>query len=79
MREKLLTTEKVTTSEEVDKGTKQLDNTKEAVLMIHRKDLDKFEGKYKGSTGWFNPDHVFKGEIFLHFNRTSIYIFMKGY
>ena len=30
---------------------------KEVVVTIHREDLDNFEGKYKGSTGWFNLDH----------------------
>ena len=32
VEEKILTTEKVTTSEEVDKGTKHLDDMKEAVV-----------------------------------------------
>ena len=53
----LLTTEKVTTSEEVEKDTKKLDDMKEAVVPIHRKDLDNFEGQSKGSPGWFNLDH----------------------
>ena len=52
----LLTSEKVTTSEEVDKVTKILDDMKEAVVKIRRKDLDKFQSK--GSTGWFNIDHA---------------------
>ena len=56
---KLLTTEKVTASDEVDKGTKQLDNMKEAVVTISRKDSDKFEVQSKGSTGWFNLDREF--------------------
>ena len=30
---------------------------KKAVFTIRRKDSDKFEGQYKGSTGWFNIDH----------------------
>ena len=50
-KKKILTTEKVTTSEEVDKGTKKLNDMKESVVTIRRKDLDKFEGQYKGSTG----------------------------
>ena len=54
-----MTTEKVTTSDEVGKGTKKLNDMKEAVVTIRRKDLDKFEGQYKGSTGWFNIDHEF--------------------
>ena len=44
VEETLLTTEKVTTSEEVYKGTKHLDDMKEAVVTVHRKDLDNFEG-----------------------------------
>ena len=59
-KKKSLTTEKVTTSEEVDKGTKKLNDIKEAVVTIRGKDLDNFEGQYKGSTGWFNLDHEFK-------------------
>ena len=55
-----MTTEKVTTGEEVDKVTKNLDDMKEAVVMIRRKDLDNFEGLSKGSTGRFNIDHELK-------------------
>ena len=29
------------------------------MFTIHRKDYDKFEGQYKGSTGWLNLDHEF--------------------
>ena len=32
---------------------------KEAVVTIRRKHSDKFEGQYKGSTGWFNVDREF--------------------
>ena len=32
---------------------------KEAVIKIQRKDFDKFEGQYIGSTGWFNFDYNF--------------------
>ena len=53
-------TEKITTNDEVEKGTEELENMKEAVVTICRKDSDKFEGKSKGSTGWFNTDHEFK-------------------
>ena len=42
---------KVTTSEEVDKGTENLDDMKEAVVTIRGKDLDNFGGQSKGSTG----------------------------
>ena len=58
-KKKIVTSEKVTTSEEVDKVTKILDDMKEAGVKIHRKDLDNFEGKYKGSKGWFNIDYNF--------------------
>ena len=50
-KKKVVTSEKVTTSEEVDKGTKKLDDIKETAATIRRKDLDDFEGHYKGSTG----------------------------
>ena len=42
-----LTSEKVTTSEKVDKGIQNLDDMKEAVVTIRRKDLDNFEIQYK--------------------------------
>ena len=51
--------ENIFTSEEVDKGTKILDGMKEAVVTIHRKDSDNFEGQYEVSTGRFNLDHEF--------------------
>ena len=41
------------------KGTKKLENMKEAVVTIRRKDSDKFEDKSKGSIGWFNIYHEF--------------------
>ena len=56
LKKKVVTSEKIKTSEEVDKGTAKLDHMKEAVVTIRRKYLDNFEGKYKGSTGWFNLD-----------------------
>ena len=46
----LLTTEKVTTSEEVDKATTFFNDMKETVVTIRRKDLDNFEVQYKVST-----------------------------
>ena len=55
----VLTTEKIRTSEEVDKGTKKLEYMKYAVVTICRKDSDKFDGQSKGSTGWFNIDNEF--------------------
>ena len=53
-------TQKITTNKEVDKGTEKLENMIEVVVRICRKDSDKFEGQYKGSTRWFNIDHEFK-------------------
>ena len=73
VEEKLLITEKVTTSEDFEKANKNLDDMKEAVFTIRRKDLDNFEGQSKGSIGWFNFDHDFLKRIFLHLNRTYIY------
>ena len=52
-------TEKITTNDDFDKGTEKLEDTKQAVVVIYRKDSDKFEGHSKGSTGWFNLDHEF--------------------
>ena len=58
-KKKVVTSEKVTPSEEVDKGNKNLDDMKESGVTIRRKDLDKFESHSIGSTGWFNLDHYF--------------------
>ena len=41
-KKKIVTSKKVTTSEAVDKGTKNLDDMKEAVVTICGKDLDNF-------------------------------------
>ena len=43
-------TEKIIAKEDVDKGTEKLEDMKEALVTIRRKDLDKFEGQYKGYT-----------------------------
>ena len=43
----LFTTKKVTTSEEVDKVTKKLNDMKEVVITIRSKYLDKFEVQSK--------------------------------
>ena len=40
-------------------NVKKLEDMKEAVVTIHRKDLDNFEGNSKGLTGWFTFDHDF--------------------
>ena len=54
-----MTSENVTTSEEVEKCTLILNDMKEAVFNICRNGLDKFEWKSKGSTGWFNIVYKF--------------------
>ena len=45
--------------DDVDKGTNELADTKNPVVTIHRKGLDKFEGKSKRSTGWFKLNSGF--------------------
>ena len=55
----VVTSEKDTSSEEVDKGNKFFDDMKEAVVTIRKNNLDNFEGQYIISTGWFNLDHEF--------------------
>ena len=42
--------EKKSFTKDVDKGTDEWEDTKEAVVTIHRKNSDKFEGQYKVST-----------------------------
>ena len=58
-KEIVVTSEKDTSSEEVDKGNKILDDMKEAVVTIRKNNLDNFEGQSIVSTGWFNLDHEF--------------------
>ena len=58
-KEIVVTSEKDTSSEEVDKGNKILDDMKEAVVTIRKNNLDNFEGQSIISTGWFNLDHEF--------------------
>ena len=43
-------------TKDVDKGTGDLEDMKEAVVTIRRKDLDKFEGQSKVSKGCFKLD-----------------------
>ena len=43
----------------VDKVTGELEDMKEAVVTIRRKDLYNFEGRSKGYTGWFKLDSGF--------------------
>ena len=51
--------EKKSLTNNIDKCTGELEDMKEAVVTIRRKYLDKFEGKYKGSTRWFKLDSEF--------------------
>ena len=51
--------EKKSLTKDVDKGTGELEDIKEAVVTIRRKDLDKFEGQSNRSTRWFNLDSDF--------------------
>ena len=44
---------------DVDRGTGELKDMKEAVVTIRRKDLDKFKSQSKGSTVWFKLDSEF--------------------
>ena len=62
--------EKKSLKNDFDKGTEELEDTKEGVVTIHMKDLDKFEGHFKGSTGWFNIDIEFY--FFLQLIQNSI-------
>ena len=48
--------EKQLPTNDVDKGTDELEDFKKAVVTKCRKDLDKFEVQSKGSTGWFKLD-----------------------
>ena len=57
-------TENITKNEEVDKSSEKLEYTKEAVVTIHMKDSDKFEGQSKGSAKWFNLDNELKKKKF---------------
>ena len=76
-KKKVVTSEKVTTSEEVDKGINIFDNMNDALVMVRRKYLDDFEGQYKGSTGWFNPDHEFFKRKFSTLEPDFYYIFYQ--
>ena len=59
--------EKKSLTKDFDKGTEELEDTKQAVVTIRSEDSDKFEGQSKGSTGWFNIDSEFKNmEIFYN-------------
>ena len=56
--------EKKSLTNYVDKGTYELEDMKEAVVTIRRKDADNFDGRSKGYTGWFNIDSQFKKNIY---------------
>ena len=58
-KKEVLTSKKVTPSEEVEKGTKHLDDMKEEMITIRRKDFNNFEGQSIGSACWFNIDNEF--------------------
>ena len=51
-------------TKDVDKVTGELEDIKEEVVTIRRKDLDKFEVQSKGYTGWFKLGSEFVKEIF---------------
>ena len=58
-KEKLFTTplsENKSSTKYVEKGIDELGDMKKAFFTICRKGLDKFEGQYKGPTGWFKLD-----------------------
>ena len=61
-KEEVFTTpflEKKSPTKDVDKGTGELEDMKEGVVAVHRKDLDNFECRSKGSMGWFKLDSGF--------------------
>ena len=67
--------EKKSSTNDVDKGTGELEDMKEALVTTHRKDLDKFEGQSKGSTRWFKHDSGVLKIKFLQFIRNPIKTF----
>ena len=48
--------EKKSSTKDFDKGTDELKYMKYAVVTIHRKSLDKFDGQYKVSKGYYTHD-----------------------
>ena len=54
--------EKKYLTKDVDKGTDELEDMKQAVVTIRRNYLDKFEVDSKVSKGWFNLDSEFKNK-----------------
>ena len=61
-------TEKKPPTKDVDKGTGELEDIKQALFTIRRKYLDNFEGHSKVSTGWFKLDSRFKKNLQLIHN-----------
>ena len=57
--------EKKSLTKYFDKSTGELEDMKEAVVIIRRKYLYKFEGQSKGSTVWFRLDSGFLKQFFL--------------
>ena len=57
LKKKIVPSEKVTPSEEDEKGTNILNSMGEPVQTIRRNYLDKFQGKSTGTTGRFNLYH----------------------
>ena len=67
-KEEVVTTplsEKKSSTNDVDKGTYELEGMKKAVVTIRRKGLDKFESQSKGYTGCFKLDSGLKRIKFL--------------
>ena len=48
--------DKKSSTKNVEKGTDELAYMKKALVIIHMKGLDKFEGQYKEYTGWLKLD-----------------------
>ena len=64
--------EKKSSTKDVDKGSNELEDMKKAVVTIRGKGLDKFEGRSKGSTGWFKIDSGVLKKYFPPFIQNSI-------
>ena len=62
-------TENIKTNEDVEKGTEKLEDMKEAVLTILRKDSYQFEVQSKVSTGYVNLNIEFFKSFFLKLTR----------
>ena len=59
-------------TKDVDKGTDELADMKQAVVTIRRKGLDQFEGQSKRSEGWFKLDGGFLETTFST-NHSELY------